>query len=192
MSISYGWDKDEYWDVTTRSWKKKEPKPKKGDAVKKYNDEEKSWDYEILGEEDWKPNWKYMSKKPMEQDSLSIWFNIEDLSTLEDIQNYKDKIKKDFYSYDKINNLKKHMILKRYATAELIENYFYYFIKKYPKKNIYKCNKILDELYVEKPTLERLKYRRHIDVDTNVSKLSSDEFNIVTYWVMKDSIVFRN
>jgi signal peptidase I len=167
---------------------------KKGDVIKVWDPDKKYWDYEIIGDEKWKPSEKYahITKKMLEQDDYKEWFNENDLSTLEKIQKYKDEIKKEYYNYSNINDLKKHVYMKRYAMLELIENYFFYFIKKYPKKNIYRCNKITAELYVEKPSLERLKYRKEIEVPKEISEISGEHFNIVNYWIFKNAIIFRN
>lgn len=169
------------WDAKSGKWVPIK-KPKKGDVVKIGT--KNTSDYEIVGDEKWKPsNFKFITKKMIEQDDMSEWFGVDDLTTLTDIQkDVTDLEKKD---YNELNDLKLFLNKKKIDRLKEIEMTFFFFFRKYPKKDIFFLKR--DELFIynDKPELERLSYKKEIIMD-------NDEKEDVVYWIFKDSIIFKS
>jgi len=50
----------------------------------------------------------------------------------------------------------------------------------------------LSKLFEDKPNLDRLKYRKSIKIPDSLKKVSNNEYGLITYWVFKDAIIFKN
>ena len=159
---------------------------------KKWDPDNKTWDYNLINDPNWKPKTVFVTKKMLEQDYYDTWFNDDDLLSFDDISELKKKSKKDFENYDIKNNLKRHISLKRYAYFISVETSFFYFFYKYKTKNIYYYNNDLDNLYKSNPSLNRLKYRTSIEIPDSIKKVSGDDYLLVNYWVFKDIVIFKN
>jgi len=178
------------WDYLTNRWKQVKI-PEKGDLRKKWDIKSKTWDYEIIGDENWKPNKiTHVTKKMLEQKPSKEW--ISDVVTFDTVSDHKEYLKDEFENYKNENDFKKLISLKRYAYYVIVELCFFHFYKNYPLKEVYYYNGKLTELFEEKPSLDRLKYRKTIDLPENIKKISNNDYGLITYWVFKDAIVFKN
>lgn len=162
----------------------------KGDVRKKWIAKSKTWDYEIIGDENWKPKIEFVSKKMLEQKLSNDW--IPDVVTFDEVSKYKNLLKKEFEDYIDENKFQKLISLKKYAYYEIIELAFFYFYKSYPLKEVYYYKNKLSELFVNKPSLDRLKYRKTIELPESIKRISNNDYGLITYWVFKDAIVFKN
>jgi len=166
-------------------------KPKKGSVRKVYVPSSKSWDYEIIGDEKWKPKTpKYFTKKMLEQQLSKNW--ITSLNTFKEISIHKDNLKDEFENYQNLNDIKKLLTLKKYSYYVVTEMCFFHFYKEYPLKEIYYFAGKLSKLFDDNPNLDRLKYRKHIKIPKSIEKISVTDYGLITYWVFKDVIVFKN
>ena len=164
---------------------------KKGDVRKTWSATNKTWDYEIIGDEKWKPKTpKFISKKMLEQKKSTDW--ITDVITFDEITYYKNHLKKDFENYEDLNDFKRLISLKNYSYYVITELSFFHFYKEYPLKEVYFFEGKLSKLFEDKPNLDRLKYRKSIKIPDSLKKVSNNEYGLITYWVFKDAIVFKN
>ena len=178
------------WDPYTNQMKQVKIL-QKGDVRKKWLAKSKTWDYEIIGDENWKPKKvEFVTKKILEQKLSTKW--IPELETFEETSKHKENYKNDFENYQEQNNIKKLISLKHYAYFVIVELSFFYFFKKYPLKEIYYYSGKLSDLFENNSTLDRLKYRKSIDLPESIKKVSNNEYGLITYWVFKDAIVFKN
>lgn len=167
-------------------------KTKKGYVKKVWNSKRKYWDYEIVGDEKWKPKGEYITKKMLEQQEHSEWFLDDSLASFDEMSELKKEYKNKFEDYENLNDFKKHLNLKRYSQLVAIEMIFFHFFKEYPLKNVLYCKDKLKDIYESTPSLDRLKYRKNIKIPEKIQEVSGIEFGVVNFWIFKDSIIFKN
>lgn len=161
-----------------------------GGITKKWNSKDRCWDYEI---DDWvAPEPKIVTKNMLEDENHDEWFKDEYLMNFDEIKEIKNKLKKEYEDYKEKNELKIKINLKKYSNIILIREIFFYFFKEYPSKNILYCNEKLRKIYLEKPSIERLKYRKKIEIPDKLKELSGNSFGIINFWIFKDVIIFKN
>jgi len=177
------------WDVATQAWKQVKIL-QKGDVRKKWDIKTKTWDYEIIGDENWKPKYKHITKKMLEQRQSKDW--LPDVVTFDTVSDHKEHLKDEFETYNDENDFQKLISLKKYAYYVIVELAFFHFYKYYPLKEVYYYKGKLSDLFEENPQLDRLKYRKTIDLPKSIKKVSNNDFGLITYWVFKDAIVFKN
>lgn len=162
-------------------------------TVKKiWNPKRRLWNYEVVDKETWKPNLETLSRKELEQRLSKDVFSDEQIVSLEEVTKWKDEAKSKYDDYENINDFKRHIYLKRYSHFVAIELLFFHFIKLYPLKEIFYCIEKLEDIFNDEPTLDRLRYRKRIELPDSIEKISSVDYGIVNFWVFEDSVIFKN
>lgn len=156
--------------------------------TKYWNAKYKQWDYK--SDYDHKSNFKYLSKELLEDENSKDWFNPDYYLELNKIIEYKNDLKKQFTEIKYFNDFKKDIFFKRYYNFNIIEMIFYKLSKNYNNKNIYYYNDKLKNVYMEKPSLERLINTDTILVSDYLSKFSNMNYETFNYWIFKNDIIF--
>lgn len=164
-------------------------KTKKDDAVKVWDAKLKTWDYKIDG---WEPkDYDLPTKDIISKESFKKWFNINDLQDVYDINKLMSFYKKEIND-NKNNSLKSKLNLKKYTYYSALSIIFYNLELEFENKYIFYCTEKYENIYSEKPSLERLKTKKIIDIPPKIEELSGINFGIFNYWVFDDSIIFKN
>jgi len=130
-----------------------------------------------------------MNRRELENEQIENWFDLSDLLTYDDIIVLKKDVKKKFDNYQLYNKLKRHIHIKNYAYMVAIEIFFFHFQHKYPSKNIYFLK---NNLFDNNSELNNLKYRIIIELPVSIEKSSGIDYGIVNYWIVRNSIIFKN
>jgi len=156
---------------------------------------QKTWDYELTKEPNWKPIGNgFVSKNDLEKQISDDWIDSDILIGYGQIQRLKIDIKNINDNLFDDNPFKQKVNILKYINILTIEYFYNYLIDKYKNSNksVMYINTKLEDIYNIKTSMKRLKNREYIELPKHISDFNQKTHGFINYWVFKDIIIFKN
>jgi len=157
---------------------------------------EKTWDYILTNEPNWKPSGKgIVTKDDLENISYDEWFNDDILIDYDKVIENRNNITNIIKSEKNSNKFKLKFNMLKYNNILINEYSYNYLINKYKYYNIpiYYITEKLNNIYKIKASMNSLKYRIRLKLpDFVLRNGNNDNYIYINYWIFKDRIIFKN